>query len=85
MQVVVIGITKERKAGVNKKTGNPFAGHFVVLGYERPDMHGYDVKNMLYTDEMKKENGGYLPAHGDVCECDVSFTGYITALRPVQV
>ena len=85
MQVVVIGITKERKTGVSKKKGTQFAGHFVVLGFERQDMFGYDVKNMLYTDEMRDANNGYLPAHGDVCECDVSFTGYITGLRPVQV
>ena len=84
MQVQIVGITKEKKVGKSKRTGNPFSGFFVVFGYERTDMNGLETKTMLYTDEMIARNSGYVPAPGDICEAHLTFGGFVENLTPVQ-
>lgn len=49
MQVQIIGITKEMKS----KKENPNDKFFVVVvGYSRPDMHGFQTRSVFLTNEM---------------------------------
>jgi len=81
MQVQIIGITKEMKAKKDDKTNKFFV---VVAGYERPDMHGLQTRNIFLTNDMIKNANGYVPSVGDICEARVTFGGYVEGLFPVQ-
>ena len=83
MQVKIIGITKERRSGISKKNNKPFSGFFVVFGYHRQDMNGYETRTMLYTDDMICKNDGYVPNVGDECEAVVTFGGFVENLCPI--
>ena len=84
MQVQIVGISKERKSGKSKKTGNPFSGFFVVFGYERADMNGLETKTMLYTEDMIARNNGYIPSVGDICDAHITFSGFVENLTPAE-
>lgn len=83
MKVTVLGRSLQRKEGVGKKSGKSYAGYFVTLGYENPEVIGYSTKDMLYTDDIMRANNGYLPKPGDKCECTVGFNGFIESLEPI--
>lgn len=81
MQVQIIGITKEMKS----KKENPNDKFFVVVvGYSRPDMHGFQTRSVFLTNEMIEKANGYVPSVGDVCLCNVTFGGFVESLLPVQ-
>ena len=81
MQVQIIGITKEMKSKKEDKNSKFFV---VVVGYERPDMHGLQTRNIFLTNEMIEKAKGYVPTVGDICEAKVIFGGFVECLLPVQ-
>ena len=81
MQVQIIGITKEMKTAKEDKSKKFF---IAIVGYERPDMDGLQTRNIFLTNEMIAKANGYVPKVGDICECSISFGGYVNSLQPVQ-
>ena len=80
MKIKVMGITKEIKSGVSKKTGKPFKGYFVSYCSKRDDINGVQAESLFLSEDMVNESK-YIPQPGDLCELYYGRGGFIDSIK----
>ena len=80
MKVKIIGVSKESKSGVSKKSGKPYCGKFISYTYKREDMHGVKAEDLFYSDDMANASK-YTPSVGDLCDIVYGRGGFIEEIK----
>ncbi len=83
MKIKILGVTKEIKSGISKKTGKPYKGYFVSYGYKRDDMDGIKAEDTFVSEEMVVASN-YVPKPGDLCDLVYTRGGYIEAIKYIS-
>lgn len=80
MKIKVMGVSKELKSGVSKKTGKPFSGYFVSYAYKRDDINGAQAESLFLSQDMVNDSK-YIPQPGDLCELYYGRGGFIESIK----
>ena len=75
-----MGISKEKKSGVSKKSNKPFCGYFVSYAYKRDDIDGVQAESLFYSEDMHASSG-YLPKPNDLCDLVYGRGGFIEEIK----